>query len=913
MSSSPDSTSGNVREVLGSLRHPLDAFFSPRSVAVIGASEKGGSVGRAICSNLLNGGFAGSVFPINPKRNEILGVKAFPAIAAVPGRVDLAVVATPASTVPGVIEECGKAGVRAAIVISAGFKEAGAAGAELERQVLEQAREYHIRIIGPNCLGVMNPAAGLNATFAAAMARPGNVAFLSQSGALCTAILDWSMRELVGFSAFISTGSMMDVGWGDLIDYLGDDPRTHSILIYMESIGDARSFLSAAREVALNKPIIVIKAGRTDAAAKAAASHTGALTGSDDVLEAAFRRTGVLRVNNMADLFYMAEVLARQPLPRGPRLTIVTNAGGPAVLATDALIGNGGQLAVLPEPTLDELDPHLPGPWSHANPIDILGDADPQRYVRAIEVASKNPDSDGMLVIVTPQDMTEPTQTAQAIVRDLKPTGKPILASFMGGPAMAEAEEVLNRAGIPTFPYPDTAARAFDYMWRYSYNLRGIYETPAMPREERDVDAAAARRIIEEAGKSGRTLLDEAESKRLLGAYGIPVVQTEVASTPDTAVRAADAMGYPVAVKLYSKTITHKSDVGGVKLNLQDSAAVRRAYQQIEESVLAKAGPGHFQGVTVQQMLRVSEGFELIVGSSIDPQFGPVMLFGAGGEFVEIFKDRALALPPLNPTLAKRMMEHTKIYAALGGARGRQPIDMAALEQVLVRFSRLVVEQRRIKEIDINPLLASSKRLVALDARVVLFPADTPENKLPKLAIRPYPTQYVKPWTMNDGTQVLIRPIRPEDEPLLVEFHRTLSEQTVQYRYFSTIKLSQRVTHPRLIRVCFNDYDRELALVVETPHPETKQPMLLAVGRLSKEPHTATAEFAIMVSDRWQGKGIGAKLLSRLVQIGRDEKLEQISADILSVNSQMQSVARRLGFSIASTLDPGVVRATIVL
>jgi acetyltransferase len=804
-------------DVLRQERQSLDAFFCPRGVAVIGATETAGSVGRTILWNLISNPFGGTVYPVNPKRPNVLGIKAYPTIGDVPERVDLAVIVTPAATVPGIIGQCAQAGVRAAIIISAGFKELGPSGAQLERQVMEQARRGRMRVIGPNCLGVMSPATGLNATFAGAMARPGSVAFVSQSGALLTAILDWSLREQVGFSGFVSTGSMLDVGWGDLIDYFGDDRKTSSIIIYMESIGDARAFLSAAREVALTKPIIVIKAGRTEAAARAAASHTGALTGSDEVLNAAFRRCGVLRVENIADVFYMAEVLARQPRPAGPRLTILTNAGGPGVLATDALITSRGELAALAPQTVAELSTFLPPSWSHGNPIDVLGDAGPERYATALEVSAKDPNSDGLLVILTPQDMTDPTKTAEALRPYANVPGKPVLASWMGGADVQAGEEILNRAGIPTFPFPDTAARAFVYMWRYTYNLRGLYETPAAnPRnEEEEFFRAQADSLVSIVRGEGRTLLDEFESKELLATYGIPTVRTLVARTVDDAVAHAATVGYPVVLKLYSRTITHKTDVGGVKLNLASQEAVRAAFTQIEESVRAKHGDGHFQGVTVQPMVKLADAYELILGSSLDPQFGPVLLFGSGGQLVDVYQDRALGLPPLNATLARRMMEQTKIYTALKGVRGRKPVDLAALEQLLVRFSQLVVEQRWIKEIDVNPLLASAEGLIALDARVVLHGAEVSEAQLPRLAIRPYPAQYVTPLTLKDGTPVTLRPIRPEDEPLLVRFHQKLSERSVRNRYFSALKLDQRTAHERLTRVAFYDYDREMAIVVE--------------------------------------------------------------------------------------------------
>jgi acetyltransferase len=903
-----------VHDVLGPRRGHLDAIFAPRSVAVIGATEKPGSVGRTILRNLVSSPFGGTVFPVNPNRPNVLGIKAYPSIAVVPDRVDLAVLVTPAPTVPDLIGQCVEAGVRGAIVISAGFKETGPAGAELERRILEQARRGRMRLIGPNCLGVMNPLTGLNATFAGAMARPGNIGFISQSGALCTAVLDWSLRANVGFSAFVSVGSMLDIGWGDLIDHLGDDPRTQSIIIYMESIGDARAFLSAAREVALTKPIIVIKAGRTEAAAKAAASHTGSLTGSDEVLDAAFRRCGVLRVERIAELFSMAEVLALQPRPRGPRLSIVTNAGGPGVLATDALITGGGVLATPAPETLAALDRILPAQWSHGNPVDVLGDAGPDRYAEALEVAAGDPNTDGLLVILTPQAMTDPTQTAERLKAHARIEGKPVLASWMGGADVAAGEAILLRAGIPTFPYPDTAARAFNAMWRSGHDLLALYETPSLPddSEDRAPDRDQAAALIRAARASGRTLLTEVESKQLLVRYGIPTVATHVASDEGQAVARADEIGYPVVLKLFSETITHKTDVGGVQLNLGDADAVRRAYRAIEAAVLQHAGAEHFRGVTVQPMVKL-EGYELIVGSSPDPQFGPVLLFGSGGQLVEVYKDRALGLPPLNTTLARRMMERTLIFAALKGVRGREPVDLAALERLMVRFSQLVVEQRAIREIDINPLLASPRGLIALDARVVLHAPDAGEDRLPKPAIRPYPTQYVSPWIMRDGTAVTIRPIRPEDEPLMVRFHEALSEASVHLRYFHAMKLSHRVAHERLTRICFIDYDREMVLVVDHREPATGRREILAVGRLRREPGGEEAEFALLVRDGFQGRGLGTELLRRLIAVGRDERVRRIAADILSENQPMRRICGQLGFRLRHAAGEPEVRAELDL
>ena len=887
-------------------------MFQPSSVAVIGATERPGTVGRTVLANLLASPLQSRVYPINPGRPEVLGVKAYKSIAALPEGVDLAVVVTPALTVPGVIGECVDAGVKAAVVISAGFRERGAAGTALEGQVQEQLRRGNMRMIGPNCLGIMTPAIGLNATFAKDTPKAGNVAFLSQSGALLTSILDWSQREDVGFSAIVSTGSMLDVGWGDLLDYFGDDPQTHSILVYMESVGDARSFVSAAREVSLRKPIIVIKAGRSEAASRAAASHTGAMTGSDDVLDAALRRCGVLRVHNIADLFHMAETLSKQPRPAGPRLTIMTNAGGPAVLATDSLILNGGQLATPSEQTIHALDQFLPQHWSHNNPIDILGDADPERYAKALEIAANDPNSDGLLVILSPQGMTDPSEVAERLKPYAQSSGKPLLASWMGGVSTGAGEKVLNAAGIPTFSYPDTAARAFTYMWRYNDNLRSLYETPAPVEPFGTANSARNRaaEVIENARKKGRVLLNEAESKQILACYGIPTVETRTAASEDEAVQHASQMGYPVVLKVFSDTITHKTDVGGVQLNLQDEAAVRSAFRAIKTSVTGKAGVEQFQGVTVQPMVRM-QGYELILGSSVDPQFGPVLLFGSGGQLVEVYRDHALALPPLNRTQAQTLMEQTNILKALKGVRGRKPVDLSSLEDLVVRFSQLVVEQPWIAEIDLNPLLASAEGLLALDARVLLHEPGRPVEDLPKPAIRAYPAQYVSQFTMKNGSAVTLRPIRPEDEPLMSKFHETLSDRSVYMRYFSSMSLRSRVAHERLARICFVDYDRQIALVAEEKDAAGER--ILGVGRLIKLRGKNEAEVAILVSDQSQNQGLGRELLARALQVARAERVRRVSAEMLYDNVLVQNMFKKAGFELRPQPDSSSIKATLDL
>lgn len=917
------SATDRTYDILRSERQPLAPFFAPRTVAVVGASEREASVGRTLLWNLIRHPFGGTVYPVNPRRHSVLGIQAHPSVAAIPEPLDLALIATPAPTVPELVAGCAAAGVQAAVVLSAGFREVGPEGLAREAQLREAIRGSGLRLLGPNCLGLMNPRLGLNATFAASMAEPGHVGFLSQSGAICTAVLDWSRRQNVGFSAFVSIGSMLDVGWGDLITHLGDDPDTHSIVIYMEAIGDARAFLSAAREVALTKPIVVIKGGRTDQAARAAASHTGALAGRDAVLDAAFRRCGVLRVEQLSDLFDLADLLAKQPRrPAGKRLTIITNAGGPGVLATDTLVLSGGELASLAPETIAALDGVLPTQWSHGNPIDVLGDADPERYARAMAIAMADPNSDGLLVILTPQAMTDPVAIAHRLIELAQRSSKPLVASWMGGDAVAEGEEILNRAGIATNRYPDAAARLFHTLWRHGDNLRALYETPAL-LPEADLAGAAgepspasvARGIIEAARAEGRSLLSEWDTKRILSAYGIPVVDTRLATSADAAVAVATAIGYPVVVKLHSHRISHKSDVGGVVVNMQNGAAVRGAYEAMELAIRSAHGDAAFGGVTVQEMVPRQSGLELIVGSSLDPQFGPVILFGAGGTLVEVFRDSAVALPPLNTTLARRLMEQTRVHRALQGVRGMGPADLEGLEQLLVRLSQLVLDHPAISALDVNPLLVapqgSARPLVALDARILLLEGEGAICTAPRPAIRPYPAEYVRPWTLRDGSAVTIRPIRPEDEPLVVAFHRTLSEESVYLRYFHMMSLSARTAHERLIRICFTDYAREMALVADRRDPATGEHVVLAVGRLSRLHGRNEAEFSMLVSDPHQHQGLGTELLRLLIEIGRDEGLERITAEVLHENRAMQRVCDKLGFTLKAT--PEVVEAWLEL
>jgi acetyltransferase len=853
--------------------------------------------------NLRTASFPGDIYAVHAGT-------AYPEVSALPEVPELAIIVTPASTVPGIVEECAAVGIPAALILSTGFRETGPAGERLEEQVRLHAERAGMRVIGPNCLGVMRPAEHLNATSAAGMVLPGRVAFLSQSGALCAAVLDWSLAEQVGFSGLVSLGSMMDIGWADCIRYFGEDPSTNCILLYMETVGDSRSFITAAREVALKKPIVVLKAGQTDKAARAAISHTGSMTGSDAVLDAAFRRCGILRVGSIADLFYMAEALGKQPRPIGANLTIVTNAGGPGVLAMDALLAHEGTLTELSPSTIEELNRLLPDHWSHGNPIDIFDDASPECYAKAIELALRDPNTNGLLTILTPQAITAPADVARSIVKQVH-SGKPVLASFMGGKSVAEAVDILNANSVPSFPYPDSAARVFHYMCQYSRNLHLLYETPVLDEDGLGAISPSVRSIIGKATHGGRTVLSETESIDILHAYRIPVVETVVAELEYHAVEAANRLGYPVALKVHSGAITHKSDVGGVILNLTSDEAVRGAFRTIRKSLEERLGPDHFQGVAVQRMM--PQGFELIAGSSVDPQFGPVILFGIGGELVEVFADRALALPPLNTTLARRLIEQTKVYRALKGTRGRKAVDLCLLERVLVRLSRLVVEHPRIREIDINPLLASGNEVLALDARIILHPASVPDEQLPRTAIRPYPDQYASEWVSDTGDRLFIRPIRPEDEPKMIAFHGTLSDRSVYMRYFAGLSYQQRTAHDRLTRVCAIDYDLEMALIAELQHDITGRGNIVGVGRLVRNLSANSGEFALVVADHFQGKGLGAELLRRLVQVGRDEQLDVIEGWIAPSNTAMQSLSRKLGFDVSFNAAEELAQARLTL
>ncbi len=890
----------------------LDKIFHPKTIAIIGASNEEGSVGQILMKNLTMNGFEGKVVPVNIRRKEVMGKKAYQSVSEIPESIDLAIIATPANTVPSIVEECGKAGIKGLIIISAGFREIGQEGLALEKQLIALKNKYNLRIIGPNCFGIIRPSLNLNATFGEMLPKAGNIAFISQSGALGSAILDWALGQNLGFSNFVSVGSMIDVDFGDLIDYFGSDPQTRSIILYIEGISDARKFMSAARHFAKTKPIVVVKAGKFSESAQAAASHTGSLTGSDLVYDAAFKRAGIVRVEEISDLFNAAEVLGMQPLPLGPRLAIITNAGGPGVMAADALLNRGGKLARLSEKTVNSLNRILPPYWSHGNPIDVLGDADANRYREVMDLCLADDDVDGILIIYTPQAIAAAEEIALSVIGMCDARGgcqKTILTSFMGGEQVDEANRIFTESGYPTYWTPEQAVKTYMYMYQYKRNLELLYETP----EELPTESAPPKRpvtvLIRKAAKEKREILTEVEAKQLLEYYNIPVVKTRVAESVAEAAAAAASIGYPVVLKILSPDITHKSDVGGVKLNLRSDIEVRNAYDEILQAAKENNPKAKITGVTVQTMIKPS-GTEVILGAKRDPLFGPVILFGMGGIGVEFFKDVTIGLPPLNQTLARRIMEETRVYEILRkGHRRIQPANLRLLEELIVRFSQMVVDFPELKEIDINPLLIDENQGTALDARVIIDLHQISKSIEPssELVISPYPKKYELVWRMRDGRTVLFRPIKPEDEPLWLEMFQNFSEESIRYRFFEIIK---DTPHEVRIRYTNIDYDRELGIVPVLQEGEKQT--ILGVVRLIEEPDGRRGEIAFIVADPWQGLGLGSKMIDYMIEICIDRGLEEIYGIMLPDNYRAHRLMEKMGFKLQRTED-NLVQATLDL
>ena len=887
----------------------LEKIFNPHRVAVIGASSNPGTVGFSILRNMINAGFNGVVYPVNPKRESVQGIQSYPDIASLPRVPDLAVICTPAATVPGLVRECGEAGIRGLIILSAGFREIGSEGKALEAEVKAAAAEFDgLRIIGPNCLGIIVPRIGLNATFAAGHPPNGNVAFISQSGALCTSILDWAVDEGIGFSHFVSVGNLLDVDFGDLIDHFGEDEQTRSILLYIESVSEARKFMSASRAFARSKPILVYKAGRFAESAKAASSHTGAMAGEDAVYDAAFRRAGMVRVYEIGDLFDSAELLAKIRPPSGARLAILTNAGGPGVMATDALIARRGTLAQLSSETMDKLNEILPRFWSHGNPVDVLGDAPPERYAAALEILLADSGVDAVIAVLAPQSVTDPTTTAREVSAIANKSTKPVLAAWMGGRLMRDGTELFNRAGVPTYATPDQAVEAFMHLVDYARNLELLYETPREMPVRLSLDQAAIRKHVAPTLAKGG-ILSEADSKGILAAYGIPVVLPRTARSADEAVSVAREVKYPVVLKILSPDITHKTDVGGVALGLHSDDEVRAAFVRMMDTVRERQPNARIEGVTVQRMIDTSRGFELLVGAKKDPTFGTVLMVGMGGIAAEVYKDTALELPPLNERLTRRRLESLQIWPLLEGYRGRPGADLDLLVETIMRVSYLVADYPEIAELDINPLVASPDEVVAVDARIVVD-ADVlknPPRPYAHLAIRPYPEGYSRRATLRNGTAVTLRPIRPEDEPLWHEMLAVSSRESIRFRFRYLFKQS---THQMAIPFCFIDYDREMAIVAEVEDGGRKK--IAGVGRLVVGPDPANAEYAVFVADPWQNQGLGGTLTDYCLEIARGWGVQVVAAETTPDNMRMIAIFQHRGFAIEHHTKDGVVLAQLL-
>ncbi len=869
-------------------QYNLERIFRPRHVAVVGASEKTGTIGNALMKNLINGGFSGTLLPVNPKHKIIHGQACFESVSVLEAGVDLAIIATPIRSVVDIVSECVEKKVGGAVIISAGGKEIGEQGREIEEKIRRIAYGGRLRVVGPNCLGVIRPGANLNASFASEMPLIGNLAFVSQSGAICTAILDLALKERIGFSHFVSIGSMLDADFGDMIDYLGNDPSAKSILLYIESLTNFRKFMSAARSVSRVKPIIVLKSGRSAAGAKAAASHTGAMAGEDAVYDAAFKRAGIVRVDSIEELFDCAELMSKQPRPSGPRLAILTNGGGPGVMATDTLARYGQEPAPLDPETMQALDAFLPPFWSRGNPIDILGDASAERFGRALEICFDSQNLDGVLVILAPQALTAPLAVAQTLAAAVKERRYPVFTCWMGGKSIAKAVDILNEAGIPTYDTPERAVRAFLYMVDYARNLETLLEIPAKITRHMVFDQQKARQLLSTA--PARRFMPETDAREMLTAYGLPVIRTEIAETEAQASRIGRKMGYPLVMKVHSADITHKTDAGGVRLDLHCNADVGRAYNQILSSARQYKPDARIEGVTIQPYFS-NPDFEILLGAKRDPNFGPVILFGMGGIYTEVLKDRSLGLPPMNRLLARRLMQETKAYTLLQGYRNRPAADMELLEEMIIRLSQLLIDFPEIAELDMNPVLIKDGKPVAVDARILVSPLGVPSSL--HLVIGPYPEEEESHMVGVDGRPIFIRPVKPEDAPLFTALFKVLSPTTIYYRFFGMLK---ELKPEMLARFTHIDYDREIALVAIDEDSQTDR--MLGVARIIGDPDGKTGEFAVLVGDAWQGKGIGSNLLEKCLSIAEKQGFETVHGVVLHENRNMLALGKKLGFEI---------------
>ncbi|NWG31363.1 MAG: GNAT family N-acetyltransferase [Rhodocyclaceae bacterium] len=893
-------------------KHYLTPLFEPKSIAIVGASETPGSVGSTVVRNIIDGGYTGKLYFVNPRHETVYGQKAYDSVESIPQRLDLAVICTKAETVPAIVEACGRAGTRHAIVISGGFVEMGARGASLLRATLDSAHRHRVRLLGPNCLGIIRPASNLNATFANGSAHPGTIGLISQSGALCTAILDWALPNKVGFSNVVSLGAESDIDFGEVLDYMVADPRTESIFLYIEGIKNARRFMSALRAAARAKPVLLIKVGRHPAGRQAALSHTGALVGADDVFDAAVRRAGVVRLGKVGQMYAAAQALFSHFRPRGNRLMIVTNGGGPGVMAADHAADIGIPLADISAATREKLDAVLPPTWSKGNPIDLVGDATPERYAAAIDICLADDGIDGLLVILTPQAMTDPTQSARAVIEASKRSDKPVVTCWMGGEQVYEARLLLRGAGIPTFHTPEPAVELFSYISSYYRNQQLLMQAPASIADHVAPRLESARLVIETALSEGRKVLNEMESKALLAAFRIPIAQTVVARSPSEAMVLAEEIGLPVVMKVDSPQIASKSDSGGVRLNLNSLAAVRDAYSEIIEEVKKHRPDAIIHGIAIEPMIQKVHGRELVVGMTRDQIFGPTILFGTTDSDVKndaLCAQRAVALPPLNKFLVDDMLASTRIAARLGAYRNMPPVNMEALEAVLLRVSEMVCELPWISEMDINPLIVDEYGAVAVDARIAIENLPLTAGRYDHMAIHPYPSHLITEYQTPDGQLVTIRPIRPEDAEMEQEFVRNLSPETKYYRFMNTLK---ELSPVQLVRLTQIDYDREMAFVALTQidGKETE----IGVARYAMNPDGESCEFAIVVADAWQGKGLARRLMGVIIDTARSRGIKYMNGDFLAENRRMIQFVTSLGFVLSPhPEDPGLKRGVLTL
>lgn len=887
--------------------HYLDHLFSPRAVAVFGASEREDSVGGRLFSNLIEGQFDGPVYAINPKHEKVLGHPCYASLEAVGKAIDLVVIATPAKTVPQIIHACGEHGVRAAIIISAGFSEGDGQGAALEHAVVRNARQYGMRLLGPNCLGLIRPARQLNATFSKNTAQAGDLALVSQSGAVCTAVLDWAAASDIGFSAIVSLGDAADTDFGDILDYLAQDPETRSILLYVEGIRDARRFMSGLRVAARMKPVVVLKAGRHLEGSRAATTHTGAMIGADDVFDAALQRAGVVRAMTIKQLFAAAQLLSTRHRVRGTRLAIITNGGGPGVMATDRAIDLGIQLAALSPATVERLDKALPAEWSHANPVDLLGDASPQRYQAALAACLDDTEVDGVLVMLTPQAMTDATACAEAVVAAAADKqDKAVLVCWMGEQQVRDAHAVFAKHHVPAFASPEASVEAFAYLGCYHRNQQLLMQVPGPLSRRTRPDIEGARLIIESVLAENRSVLNTTESKAILRAFDIPVSPAVEADSANAALVVAESVGYPVAMKINSPDITHKSDVGGIRLNITDAHAIRSTFTELVQNVSSRFPQARIEGVTIEPMHHAEHGRELLIGVISDPVFGPAITFGSGGVQVEVWRDRAIALPPLNSFIARRIIDQTRIARLLGAWRDMPAADTDALVQVLLQVSGMVCELPEIRELDINPLIADEHGAIALDARIVVEKPPMSRDRYGHMAIHPYPTHLRSQLQLADGTNITIRPIRPEDATIEATFVKNLSPQAKFFRFMSGLS---ELTEDMLVRFTQLDYHRELALIAVLDQDDSE--LELGVTRYVMNPDGVSCEFALVVADAWQRRGIGSHLMTALIDAARQRGFREMNGEILASNHNMLELVRALGFDISSSPDDPNVKVAV--